>query len=80
VREAGSAASEVAARRRRRGVGKVRGDFRRWALSASHRQRAGSSATCMNSPSTERVWHIRAGGDRVLVIWGDSKLLSGFLL
>jgi hypothetical protein len=68
VREAGSAASEVEAHRRRQGGGKVRGDFRRWALCASRRQTAGSSATGMNSPSTERVWQVGAGGDRVVVV------------
>lgn len=50
--EAGTAASEEAARTLQQGGGIVHGDFRRLVLCVSHRQTAGNSAIDMNYPET----------------------------
>ena len=65
--EAGTAASEGAARTLQRVGGRVRGDFRRSALCASRRQTAGSSVTDMNCPAT-RLRDLSSSDDRVMAV------------
>ena len=65
--EAGTVASEGAARTLQRGGGTVRGDFRRSALCASRRQTAESSVTGMNCPAT-RLRDLSSSGDRVMAV------------
>jgi len=67
VLEAGTAASEGAARTLQQGGGTVHGDFRRSALCASRRQTAGSSVTDMNCPAT-RLSDLSSSDDRVMAV------------
>lgn len=65
--EAGTVASEGAARTLQRGGGTVRGDFRRSALCASRTQTAGSSSTDMNCPATG-LRDLSSSDDRVMAV------------